>query len=94
MAKSVRPTSIKNKYAECKWWLVFWWGPKFFFTAREKFLGGEPDKVISRLALLRAIGGIGTLVFITFRYPGYIAGAQQLIGPTRVLCTLGYLCDV
>ena len=44
MAKSVRSTSINNKYAERKWWLVFWWGPNFFFTARKSSLVVSPTR--------------------------------------------------
>jgi WD domain, G-beta repeat len=90
MTKGVRPGSIKNKNGEYTWWFVLWWLPNFLFEARGSFLGGEPDKVISRLAKWRAISGVGALVYIAYRYPGYIGGAQEVVQTTgRLLPGVG-----
>jgi WD40 repeat protein len=90
MATGVRPGSIKNKNGEYKWWFVLWRLPNVFFETRANFLGGEPDKVISGLALARAFFGVGALVFIAYRYPGYIGGAQELVQTTgRLLPGVG-----
>jgi hypothetical protein len=68
MVNGVHPGSLKNKNGEYKWWFVLWRLPNFLFEARGNFLGGEPDKVISRLALARAFFGVGALVYIAYRY--------------------------
>jgi hypothetical protein len=77
MAQGVRPGSFKNKNGEYKWWFVLWRLPNFLFEARGSFLGGEPDNFISRLAFWRAFFGVGALVYIAYRYPGYLGRAQQ-----------------
>jgi WD40 repeat protein len=83
MAKNFRPGSIKDKNGEYKWWL--WRLPNFLFEARGNFLNGDPDKLISVLALARAVFGVGALVYITYRYPGYIAGTRELVQTTGSL---------
>lgn len=82
MVNGVHPGSLKNKNGEYKWWFVLWRLPNFLFEARGNFLGGEPDKLISRLALARAFFGVGALVYIAYRYPGYIVGARELVQTT------------
>jgi WD40 repeat protein len=78
MAKSVRAGSVKNKNGKYKWWFVLWWLPNFLFRARGDFLGGEPDKLISCLAFWRAFFGVGALVYIAYRYPGFIGSTREL----------------
>jgi WD40 repeat protein len=85
MARNFQPGHIKNKNSECKWWYPLWRLPNFLFETRGSFLNGGPDKLVSFLALARAGLGFLTLVLITYAYPGYIAGAQELVQLTGPL---------
>jgi WD domain, G-beta repeat/WD40-like Beta Propeller Repeat len=76
MARRVRRGSIKNRNDEYKWWFVLWRLPNFLFEAR------RGDDRIDRAARWRAIFGVGTLVIVTYAYPGYIGGAQELLQTT------------
>jgi hypothetical protein len=82
VARRVRHGSIKNKNGEYKRWFVLWRLPNFLFEARGSFLGGERDEVINRLAKLRAVFGVGVLVYLAFAYPGYLGGVQGIVQTT------------
>jgi WD40 repeat protein len=74
--------TLKNKNGEYKWWFVLWQLPNVFFEARGNFLGDVPYKRISRAILVRAILGVGALVYLAFIYPGYLKGAQEVVQTT------------
>jgi WD40 repeat protein len=79
MAQRALWDSLKNKNGEYVWWFVFWQLPNVPFQAQGRFLDGERDECIGKLAWWRALIGVGILAFIANVYPGYLRGAPEAV---------------